>query len=497
MRSRIGFRWRKNPVQNNAVMLSRGTFGQRVAAFAVNSPAMATIFVFIILVLISASLLMLPISSSGGTATPMVDAVFIAVSAICVAGLSTLDMAHHWSGFGNAVVLLSLQIGGIGVMTLATLLALLASKRLGMSARRILASDVDASRLHEKKALGSHGVELGDIRGILGTVVVSTFVIEMVLAAIFAPRLWLSGTDLPAAIWQGIFLSVSVFTNTGFWAIETSLQTFQADPVMMGTITVGGFLGSLGFPVILALWRAVLVMRARRKRKTLKRPYLGLHAKLTLSTSLVLLFIGALLLGAFEWNNPSTFGNQSTWVKVMNAIFASAMARSAGFNAVPIDQMDTPSILVLDMLMFVGGGSASTAGGIKVTTLAVLFLAAVAESRGNQDLVAYERRIPSDVVRLAVTVSLWGASIVAVSTILILIVTEAPLDKVLFDVISAFATCGLSSGLTSPDLDPEAKYILAVTMLLGRVGTVTLATAISGTHRQTVYRRAAERPIVG
>jgi trk system potassium uptake protein len=159
--------------------------------------------------------------------------------------------------------------------------------------------------------------------------------------------------------------------------------------------------------------------------------------------------------------------------------------------------MDGSTLLVLDMLMFVGGGSASTAGGIKVTTLAILFLAAFAEARGKQDLEVYERRIPSNTVRLAVSVVLWGASIVAVATILIVRISGEPLDKVLFDVISAFATCGLSAGLTGNDLPSEAKTILAATMLLGRVGTVTLATALSGTHRQTVFRRAEERPIVG
>ena len=181
----------------------------------------------------------------------------------------------------------------------------------------------------------------------------------------------------------------------------------------------------------------------------------------------------------------------------MTALFTSMMARSGGFSTVDTSEFGGATLLMLDMLMFVGGGSASTAGGIKVTTLAILFLAAFAESRGNQDIVVYERRIPSDTVRLAVSVVLWGASIVAISTIALLRVTDAPLDRVLFDVISAFATCGLSAGFTHSELPDSAKFILSATMLLGRVGTVTLATALSGTHRQTIYRRAKERPIVG
>jgi Trk-type K+ transport system membrane component len=239
------------------------------------------------------------------------------------------------------------------------------------------------------------------------------------------------------------------------------------------------------------------VARKRRRKTTLEHARIGLHAKLTLSTTLILLAAGALLIGVLEWGNEKTLGSQEVWARPMTALFTSMMARSGGFNTVPTEEMSGATHLVLDMLMFVGGGSASTAGGIKVTTLAILFLAAVAEARGSQDMGAYERRIPSATLRLAVSVVLWGATIVAVSTILILQITGETLDVILFDVISAFATCGLSAGLTGPDLAPEAKYVLALTMLLGRVGTVTLATAISGTHRQTVYRRAAERPIVG
>ena len=207
--------------------------------------------------------------------------------------------------------------------------------------------------------------------------------------------------------------------------------------------------------------------------------------------------LGALAIGVLEWGNENTLGGQPGEVRPMTALFTSMMARSGGFNTVDTSEFGGATLLVLDMLMFVGGGSASTAGGIKVTTLAILFLAAFAESRGDQDIVAYERRIPSDTVRLAVSVVLWGASIVAIATIALLRITDAPLERVLFDVISAFATCGLSAGLTTNDLPDAAKYVLAATMLLGRVGTVTLATALSGTHRQTVYRRAKERPIVG
>jgi len=172
------------------------------------------------------------------------------------------------------------------------------------------------------------------------------------------------------------------------------------------------------------------------------------------------------------------------------------MARSGGFSTIDIGTLDSSSLLVTDMLMFIGGGSASTAGGIKVTTLAILFLAAFAEARGNDEMEAFGRRIPQDVLRLGVSVVLWGATVVAVATILLLNITEAPLDYILFDVISAFATCGLSTGFTAGASD-TAQCVLAATMFLGRLGTVTLAAALAARQRRQLFRRAEERPIVG
>ena len=440
---------------------------------------------------------MLPQASASGEVTPLADALFTAVSAICVTGLTTVNMATHWSPFGHTVVFLGMQIGGIGVMTLATLLAVIASRRLGLSVRKIMASDVDPSRLHDREGLEGHGMRLGDVKGLLRTVLISVISIELVLAAIIIPRLYLFGLDPIDALWQGAYLAVSAFTNTGFVPLLDGMAPFATDPVMVFTIGVGVFLGSIGFPVIYAIARAIRTASRRKKKLTIEHARLGMHAKLTLVTTTILLVAGAILIGLLEWGNDKTLGTQSAGYRPMTALFTSMMSRSGGFATVDTTEFNGATLLVLDMLMFVGGGSASTAGGIKVTTLAILFLAAVAEARGSQDIVAYERRIPSDTVRLAVSVVLWGASIVAVATILILRITNEPLDKVLFDVISAFATCGLSAGLTSNDLPDAAKYVLAATMLLGRVGTVTLATALSGTHRQTVYRRAKERPIVG
>jgi Trk-type K+ transport system membrane component len=218
--------------------------------------------------------------------------------------------------------------------------------------------------------------------------------------------------------------------------------------------------------------------------------------KLTLATSAVLLVGGAAVYIALEASNPTTFGEEGAGRTAFQALFLSTMTRSGGFSLVDFDQLNGSSLLVTDMLMFIGGGSASTAGGIKVTTLAVLFLAAVAEARGRQSMEAFGRRIPSDVLRVAVAVVLWGATIVAVATVVLLQITHESLDRVLFEVISAFATCGLSSGV-SANLPESGKYVLAATMFLGRVGTVTIAAALAASQSRQLFRRPEERPIVG
>ena len=218
---------------------------------------------------------------------------------------------------------------------------------------------------------------------------------------------------------------------------------------------------------------------------------------MTLVTTLALIVLGTVAILVLEWFNTATLGDQDPLVRPMTAAFTSIMSRSGGLSTIDIGAMNGSTLLVLDMLMFVGGGSASTAGGIKVTTLAVLFFAAFAEARGVDDMEAFGRRIPHDVLRLSVSIVLWGATIVATASILVLHITRAPLDLVLFDVISAFATCGLSTGLTSGDLPDSAKYVLAATMWAGRVGTVTLAAALAASQKRQLFRRAEERPIVG
>jgi Trk-type K+ transport system membrane component len=468
---------------------TRGTVLSRIRdlidLFAASSPARFAIVIFTALILLFTALLSLPIASASGTATPLPDALFTAVSSICVTGLNTVNMAMHWSAFGNVVILIGLEVGAIGVMTLASMLGFIVSRRLGLRARLLAASDSNAGRIHVGPVSESQAIRLGEIGGLLATVAISVFAIEIVLTAMFVPRLLLAGSNPWQALWEGFYFATSAFTNTGFVPHTSGLAPFATDPWMLGTIAIGVFVGSLGFPVIFAL--------ARRFRKPGR---LSIHVRLTLVTTLVLIVLGAIAIYAIEWDNPLTLGAQAPIDRPMTATFLSIMTRSGGFSNVNIGDMHGAGLLTMDMLMFVGGGSASTAGGIKVTTLAVLFLAAVAEAKGNKDMQAFGRRIPTDVLRLSVSVVLWGATIVAASSIALMEVTKAPLHLVLFDVISAFGTCGLSTGLTE-SLPDSGKFILAATMWAGRVGTVTLAAALAASQRPQLFRNAEERPIVG
>ncbi|MET1043896.1 MAG: potassium transporter TrkG [Microbacteriaceae bacterium] len=467
----------------------RRTLLRRVRDFidflAASSSTRFAILVFSSLILIWTLLLSLPISARDRQVTPLADAFFTAMSTICVTGLSVVDMATHWSTFGTIVILIGLQIGGIGVLTLASIMGLVVSRRLGLRQKLMAASDSNPLRLHHGPVVEAQAVRLGEIGGLLATVAISSLIIEAAVTLLILPRLLLTGADLWTAVWQSFYWAASAFTNTGFTPTPEGLAPFATDPWMLSALAIGVFLGALGFPVIFALARGW------------RNPHRwSLHVKLTLTTTITLIVLGAIAIYVLEVSNAATLGSQEPAVGPMTATFLSIMTRSGGFTTVDIGQMNGSTLLTMDMLMFVGGGSASTAGGIKVTTLAVLFLAALAEARGDEDMQVFGRRIPTDVLRLSVSVVLWGATIVATASIAILQITKLPFDFVLFDVISAFATVGLSTGMTA-ELPDAGKYILAATMWAGRVGTVTLAAALAASQRRQLFRRAEERPIVG
>jgi Trk-type K+ transport system membrane component len=460
-------------------------FRDRVRDFTTSSPARFAVLIFTSLILLFTALLSLPAAASSGRATPLADALFTAVSTICVTGLSTVNMGAHWSPLGQVFIYVGVNVGALGVLTLASILGLIISKRLGLRAKLIAAGDSNPLRVHGGPVNEGQTVRLGEVGQLLATVALSTLVIEAALAVLLYPGLLLGGVDPITALWEAPYFAAMSFTNTGFAPNADGLAPFATDYFFMTVLMIGVFLGSIGFPVIFTLWRHRWHVR-----------HWSLHTKLTLITTVILFFAGAVAFVTLEYDNPETFGSMDAWDTTFQSLFLSAMTRSGGFSVIDIGELHGSSLLVGSMLMFVGGGSASTAGGIKVTTLAVLALAVFSEAKGRPSVQAFGRRIPSDVQRVALSVVAWGATIVAISTITIAQITKAPVDEVLFEVVSGFATVGLSTGLTT-ELPDSAVYVLAVTMFMGRVGTVTLAAAVAASSRSQLYSMPVERPIVG
>ncbi|MCR8670972.1 TrkH family potassium uptake protein [Agrococcus sp. HG114] len=463
-----------------------GRWRDRVDHFAGAYPARFAIIVFASLNLLFALLLATPWATAGDGVTSPVDAFFQAVSVVCVTGLTVVDMATHWSPFGNAIVLIGVEVGGIGVLTLASILGLTVARRLGLRQRLMAASDSNPSRVRRGVVKEEQAIRLGEVGGLLRTVALSVLAFEAALILLLLPRILLEGKGFLTALYEATYWAFMAFTNSGFVPTPEGLEPYATDPWFLGVLMAGVFIGSLGFPVYFVILRHLGTPRQW-----------SLHVKLTITVSLLLFLAGGLAFLVLEWGNADSWGTDDFGQQILHAFFLSAMARSGGFAVDDLGLLHNSSLLVTDMLMFVGGGSASTAGGIKVTTLAILFLAAVAEARGRKSMEAFGRRIPSDVLRLAVSVTLWSATIVAGVTIVLLEITGAPLSFVLFDVISAFATVGLSTGFTHAGLEDPAKVILALTMFVGRIGSVTLAAALAASQRTQLFTRPEERPIVG
>jgi len=436
------------------------------------SPARLALSVFATVIGLFTALLLTPQATATGRSAPFADALFTAASAVCVTGLTTVPTGTYWSTFGQVVILVGIKVGGLGVMTLASLLGLAVSRRIGLTQKILAASETRSTRL-------------GEVGSLLRVVIITATALEVSIAVILIPRLVALGEPWGQAVWHGVFYAVSSFNNAGFVPTAQGLAPYASDWWVCAPIALGVFVGSLGFPVILTIAR-------RRSRFRLW----SLHAKLTVVTSTALVAVGAVVVGAIEWGNPDTFGRLDVSGRLLASLFAGVMPRSGGFATVDIGQMHESTWLITDALMFVGGGSASTAGGIKVTTLAVMLLAILAEARGDRDVEAFGRRIPRETLRLSVAVMFIGASTVLVASLLVLEMTGLPLDVVLFEVLSAFATVGLSTGIT-PELPDEAKYVLSALMFVGRTGTMTVAAALALRDRRRVIRYPEERPIIG
>nr|WP_253181893.1 potassium transporter TrkG [Cellulosimicrobium cellulans] len=423
-------------------------------------------------VAVGTGLLMLPISATGRSATAL-EALFTATSAVCVTGLAVVDTGTFWSPFGQVVVLALVQLGGLGVMTAASLLGLLLSRRLDLRTRLVAAAS-------------TRSIGLGDVRSVLVGVVRVTVVVEAVVALLVAARLVVGYDVSPGtALWHGVFHAVSAFNNAGFGLHPDSLVGFVGDPWVCVPLCVAVVVGGIGFPVLFELYRR----RVRPSRWSL-------HTKLTVLTTGVLLAGGTVFFLAAEWGNPRTLGGLGVGERVLAAVTQSVMARTAGFNSLDTSAMNSGTWLGTDVLMFVGGGSAGTAGGIKVVTFAVLAFVIWSELRGDPDVTAFDRRVSPATQRQAVSVALLGVAAVLVPTLVITATSPFGLDRVLFEVTSAFSTTGLSTGITA-DLTAPHQLVLVGLMFLGRLGPITFGTALALRARPRLFRRPESAAVIG
>lgn len=424
-------------------------------------------------VLVGTALLMLPAARSGEGGASFSDALFTSTSAVCVTGLVVVDTPTYWSTFGECVILGLIQLGGLGIMTFASLLGLLVWRRLGLRSRLTAAA--------ETKAQG-----LGEVRSVIKGVVTVSLAFELVTAVILTVRLMV-GYDEPLgrASYLGLFHAVSAFNNAGFALYSDSLIRFATDPWICLPIAVAVIAGGLGFPVWLEL------------RRHLRRPHgWSMHTKMTVSATAVLLVLGTVFVTANEWSNPGTLGGLDTPGRLLAGFFQAVMPRTAGFNSVDYSQMNESTLLGTSVLMFIGGGSAGTAGGIKVTTFVLLFFVIYAEVRGERNVEAFERRIDDRAIRQALTVALLAVGAVMAASLVVLEITEVATHQALFEVVSAFGTVGLSTGITG-DLPTSAQMVLAGLMFLGRLGPITLVSALALRERGRLYQLPEGRPIIG
>jgi trk system potassium uptake protein len=424
------------------------------------SPSQFLAFSFLGIIAVGGVLLALPVSAADGRHVSLLDAFFTSVSAVCVTGLITLDTPVDFSTFGQVVILLLIQAGGLGYMTMSTVLVAALGRSVTLQERLTL-----------QEALNAHDME-GLVR-FAGTVLKLTLAFELTGALILA-LWWTSTLGLGTALWYGLFHAVSAFNNAGFALWSDNLMSWRGDVVVNLVVTVLIIAGGLGFFV----WAEVL----SRHRRTVK---LSVHTRLVLAATAALLVGGTVLLLALEWNNPRTLAALPFGEKVLVAWFQSVTTRTAGFNTIDVGTMTVPSLFVMMALMFIGASPGGTGGGVKTSTFSITLAALWATVRGENDTVIYKRRLAPELVAKAFFVSLI-AFVTMNSVAWVLLLTEGrDLLKTLFETTSAFGTVGLSMGENGAAVSlaaffsPVGKLLVMLMMFVGRLGPLTLAIAVA------------------
>ncbi|MBO4143430.1 TrkH family potassium uptake protein [Micromonospora tulbaghiae] len=429
---------------------------------------------FLAVILVGTGLLMLPWATSEQRYTPFVTALFTSTSAVSVTGMAVTDTPNYWNGFGLVMITVLTQLGGLGILTGASLVILAVSRQLGLRNRLLVQA--------ETAEFG-----LGDVRRLLLRIAATVFVTEALMTAVIATRLFLAYDYRPGrALWSAVFHSVQAFNNGGFALYSDGLIAFARDGWVALPLSIGAIIGGLGFP---ALFEAVREWRQPERW--------AVATKLTVWGSVVLTVFGVAYLLMAEWGNPFTIGTFDVPGKLLASFTQIALSRTGGFDVVNVGHLTDESYPMLIGLMFIGGGSASTAGGIKVSTFFLLGFAIWAELRGEPDTTVGRRRVAAASQRQALTVALLSVALVAGGTVgLIALTSHISFSAALFEVTSAFSTTGLTVGV-SGQLSPPGQYVLTALMYIGRIGPLTLGSAIALNTRRRLYRYPEEQPIVG
>jgi Trk-type K+ transport system membrane component len=441
---------------------------------------------FTAIILLGTFLLSLPIATNSGKMTPFLDALFTATSATTVTGLSTLNVETHWNLFGHVVIGLLIQFGGFGIVGFASLVAILLEGKVSLRNRLLTTSEA--------------GSNASNVKGLLFNVLkVMLFFQGLLFIFLFVRFMNEYHYEWNKALAHGAFHAISAFNNAGFALYADSMMSFARDPWIIAPIFVTVFIASVGFPTIVEIrdrLRLKMAPLLRRKENYTMPEQWSLNSRITLWGSFVLLIGGTITIGFLEWNNPATFGPLPWWDKIFDSIFASVMPRTAGFNSVDILGMLPSTWLVTDVLMFIGGASVSTSGGIKIGTAVVLFYIVYTEVRGETAVNIGNRRLPRSMQRQALTIVTVTTLVILGASMLLRLTTPYTLDQILLVVFSAVGTVGLDSGMTAT-MNDGAKFLVSLLMLFGRLGPIVVATSIALRRTRRHFEYPKERPLIG
>src|SRR5665648_1064728 len=411
------------------------------------SPPQVLALGFLSAIAVGTILLILPAASSIQKSIGFINALFTATSATCVTGLIVLDTGKDFSTFGQSVILILLQCGGLGIMTMSTMLAFLVGKKISLKQRLIMQESLNQ-------------FSIGGLVRLAKYILIFTAAIEMIGATILF-FCWQRTYSPLQALGLAVFHSISAFCNAGFSLFSDSLIRYKGDLVINLTFIILIILGGIGFLVLLELFQYG------------KTGTLSLHAKLALKISLILILIGFIIIFFVESNNPSTLGNLSFSEKMFGSIFQSVTARTAGFNTIHIGNMQNATLFLIIILMFIGASPGSTGGGVKTTTFGLLILYVWSSLKGKEEIQVFKRRVSQDIIPKVLTVITLSLGLVITMTFLLSYVEGEDFIKVLFEVVSAFGTVGLSTGITS-SLSIAGKIIIIITMFTGKIGPLVL-----------------------